>query len=361
MKIMILSNMYPSGPHPGYGIFVFHQVEALKAHHDCRVTLVVSRATPGSLLGRFRKYLALQGRAWSRCLASFDVVHLHYVSSAHILAAAPILLRRKPLVVTAHRGDIYGLPRSGPRKILVSRLLRRARAVIAVSRDLKDRMVEDLGIQEERVSVINVGCDLTLFKPRSDAEIASLKQELGLTPGAFHILFVGALIRRKGLDTLFKALAGINTADRPTVVIVGAGPDQKALGSLASTLDIEESIRWLGERSHGELPDLYAVSDLFVLPSRSEGTPTVMLEAMASGTCAIVSRVGGVADVISHGRNGFLIDPEESDALRELIVQLMRDPQLRTRVARNGRADMEEHSLARQADRIAAIYRNALR
>jgi glycosyltransferase involved in cell wall biosynthesis len=320
------------------------------------VILAVSKTAAKSLVARIFKYVTLHLKAWSRLFSHYDIVHVHYPSSANIMAAAPVLLRRKPLVVTIHGSDLHSLPQSGLQKLLVGNFLRSADAVIAVSADLKHQLVKNLHIREEKISVIHVGCDLTFFKPRPAHEIAALKKQMGLDLDTMHILFVGAILVRKGLDVLFKSLAEIKAPSRPVLLIAGAGPEHGLLENLAKTLGISDSVRWLGVKHPGEISALYAVSDIFVLPSRTEGTPTVMLEAMASGTPAIVSRVGGVPEVIAHDKNGFMVEPEDVAVLGKLILNLAHDPELRARISRQSVLDMQEHSLARQVERIMQIY-----
>jgi glycosyltransferase involved in cell wall biosynthesis len=96
--------------------------------------------------------------------------------------------------------------------------------------------------------------------------------------------------------------------------IAGIGPSEAELKEIALRHRLRDHIHWLGVVTHDKLPEFYAAADALVLPSHSEGTPTVLLETMAMGTPAIITRVGGVPDVVQHAENGLLFEPNESYA-----------------------------------------------
>jgi len=218
---------------------------------------------------------------------------------------------------------------------------------------------DDFGVPEHRVETINVGCNTSLFTPAMPARKGDLRQQLGFSTDRFSILFVGTLEPRKGLVTLFKALEALSPQCSVELFMVGIGPSEHELKERARNHPLSEHIHWLGALSHDQLPGYYAAADAFVLPSRAEGTPTVLLEAMASNVPVIITRVGGVPDVVQHEVNGLLFDPDDSETLRRLIEQLQEDTELAHRLARNAAKDVEEHSLTRQTTRIEAIYRAA--
>jgi len=358
MTVLMLSNMFPSPDHPAFGVFVRNQVECLESRHRHRMILVVAREDPERLLRKILKYTMLHIRAWGAVFRRFDLVHLHYASSAHILAASPILLLcNKPVIVTIHRGEIYTLPDHGVRKSIVGRFLRKAKAVIAVSADLESKLRDNLGVEASKITVIDVGCDLRRFRPTPPGTKAMAKERVGLPPDTATILFVGSLISRKGLDFLLRALSKQSASRQLKLLLVGRGPDHGQLLKLADRLGISDRILWLGERSNDELPDWYSAADIFVLPSRSEGTPTVLLEAMASGCPIVASRVGGIPEVITHGINGLLFDVDDGTQFERQLTCLLDDAGTRERLGARAHLDAKDHSLERQVDRIAEIYR----
>lgn len=355
--------MYPSAENPSLGVFIHNQVLEMAKTHALEPRLVVSSARPESRLGKTVKYLMLHLKAWRVAFAKFDLAHLHYPSAIHLLAAMPaLLIRSKPLVITTHRGDIYyTLPRRGFNRWITRRLLERADAIVAVSSDLKQKMTDELGIAARKISIIDVGCDLTRFTPCLPTAKQPLKRQLGLPEDELALLFVGSLIRRKGLDVLFEALRGLETLEGVSILIVGVGGEEETLKRNADYLEVREHVRWLGELPNTALPSWYSAADVFVLPSRSEGTPTVLLEAMASGTPVVSSRVGGVPELIAHERSGLLFDSEDSMQLRECLRRLLQHEQLRQELATQALEDVHEHSLERQIGRVVDLFHSVAR
>jgi len=359
LRILMVSNMYPTSEDPGYGIYVYDLVEELR-RLGAAVELLVVSSKPRTLIERAIKYARLFLKACQYRKGAFDVVHLHFPQTSHLLAASPVLLGSgKPYVLTIHRGEVHEIPRTGLRSGLASWFWRRAYRVIAVSRELANMLQDDFGVQERRIEIINVGCNTSLFTPAMPARKGDLRQQLGFSTDRFSILFVGTLEPRKGLVTLFKALEALSPQCSVELFLVGIGPSEHELKERVRNHPLSEHIHWLGALSHDQLPGYYAAADAFVLPSRAEGTPTVLLEAMASNVPVIITRVGGVPDVVQHEVNGLLFDPDDSETLRRLIEQLQADTELAHRLARNAAKDVEEHSLTRQTMRIEAIYRAA--
>src|SRR5262245_41973789 len=147
--------MYPSAEAPSYGIFIRNHVEKMEAEYGIRFRLAVSRARVETPRAKLRKYAELYARTVASLPASFDLVHLHYPSPAFLPAALlPRVLRNKPLVITSHGGDINMPPLDGARRHVVAQIVRRADAVIAVSKDVA-RMLDALGVPNDRLHVID--------------------------------------------------------------------------------------------------------------------------------------------------------------------------------------------------------------
>lgn len=360
MRVLLLSQMYPSNRNPSLGVYIRNQVEEMRTTHGLEPRLVVSYVRPTNPLGRIFKYFALHLKAWGVAFTKFDVAHLHYPSPIHLLAASPaLLIRSKRLVITTHRGDIYALPDSGPSRWVTRKFLQRADAIVAVSGDLKKKMTDELGISAEKISIVDVGCDLRRFTPCLPSSKGPMKKALGLPEDELVLLFVGDVIRRKGLDLLFAALADLETLEGVSLHIVGVGPEQEELETTPSYLEIRDHVRWVGELPNTDLPRRYAAADAFILPSRSEGTPTVLLEAMSSGAPVISSSVGGVPDLITHDHNGLLFESEDIDRLRDCLQRLVQDGNLRERLAAQALEDIKEHSLEKQIARVVRLFRPA--
>jgi glycosyltransferase involved in cell wall biosynthesis len=179
-------------------------------------------------------------------------------------------------------------------------------------------------------------------------------------------LFVGALSKwhgYKGLEVLINALAIASKLRKDmALLVVGDGILKPAYQKQASELNLSDKVIIAGDASDQDLPSYYAASDLLVLPSkdRSEGFGLTILEANACGKPAIGSNVGGIPDVIHHGRNGLLVPPNDPKALSNALVLLVEDDSLRTEMGRNGRRFAEEHDWSKVADATEKIYDEAL-
>jgi glycosyltransferase involved in cell wall biosynthesis len=225
-----------------------------------------------------------------------------------------------PLVVKAHGSDILTLLSRGSRRYeLASDVLKQADGIITVSRDLADRVAE-LGASADRVRVIYNGVNTSLFCP---GDMLEARVRLGIDLKSLTVLFIGNLVHVKGLDILLDACGLLrNEGVEFTMYFIGQGEMRAALERQAAALGLANRIRMVGVKPHRELPDWFRAADIFVLPSRSEGVPNVLLEASACGTPYVASRVGGIPEIAHLGR-GELVPPEDFRALAAQMKQYL--------------------------------------
>jgi rhamnosyl/mannosyltransferase len=175
------------------------------------------------------------------------------------------------------------------------------------------------------------------------------------------VLFVGRLVEYKGIDVLLRALAGL---DGVRAVLVGDGPRRGALEELAGDLGLHDRVAFEGEVSDERMAELYGACDLFVLPSvtRAEAFGLVQLEAMAAGKAVVSTAVPtGVPWVNQHERTGLIVPPGDVPALRRAIDRLLSDPELRSRMGREGRARVaRDFTPARMIQQMLALYREVI-
>jgi glycosyltransferase involved in cell wall biosynthesis len=172
---------------------------------------------------------------------------------------------------------------------------------------------------------------------------------------------VGHLRRLKGVDVFLQA-ARLVVAEMPEAmgIIVGSGEDEADLRILSTRLGVDASVDFLGYRSDARR--LMRALDVFVVPSRHEGLPVALLEAMTLGRPVVATAVGGVPEVVRDGVNGLLVPPEDPAALAEGIVRLLRDHELASRLAARAVETVEESfTAARAGEQILAVYEQVLR
>jgi glycosyltransferase involved in cell wall biosynthesis len=201
--------------------------------------------------------------------------------------------------------------------------------VIAVSRSTRDYLVAHEKMSAERVTTIHNGIDLEEFAPRPELR-ADARRRLGLPADAFIVGGIGRLTYQKNFS-LFIDAAGTVLARRPSAyfVIAGTGPEEQELRERVTRLGIGERVRFLGYV--GDMPSLYPALDALMLTSRYEGLPITVLEAMATGTTIVSSRLDGVAEILRDGEEAALVSPADKDEFAARLCELIDNPDLAAR------------------------------
>lgn len=249
-------------------------------------------------------------------------------------------------------GRLAGLPvvtvLHGQKDIEGSRLLRLRGRVLALPRGrtvfvsgaLRGALQPVLGLSDGRCAVIHNGVDIARFgQPAS----GRLRAALGLAPGQLLIGAVGNLRPPKAYDVLLEAAAEV-ARRHPGAYFVVAGegrpPLLDELEALRDRLGLQDRFRFLGLVE--DIPGLLAELDLFVLSSSREGFSIACVEAMAAGRPVVATRSGGPEEIVEDGVSGRLVGPGNAEALAGAILELVADPELRSRLARAGRRRAEQ-------------------
>lgn len=208
---------------------------------------------------------------------------------------------------------------------------RDAACVVACNTDVA-RTLRTTGVETH---LIPHGVDLTHFRPTP----------VPAGPPT-RLLAVGRLVPKKGFDVLLDAVTALQTPWHLT--LVGDGPERERLEALARARGMAERVRFAGSCTHADLPQLYAESQVVVVPSVEDATgdrdglPNVVLEAMASGRAVVASDIGATASAIVSGRTGLLVPPGEVSALTRALERLVRQPALGVDLGRHARRRVEE-------------------
>jgi glycosyltransferase involved in cell wall biosynthesis len=251
-----------------------------------------------------------------------DVIHAHWFVPQGIVAVLVGRVLKIPVVITAHGADVYGL-RGQLLGALRKALASRCEAVTVVSRDMATKLPAVTSRRGEPPRVMPMGVDTRRFsaEPRRGDDSNQT------------VLFVGRLAKKKGVEYLIRAFPDV-LARHPDarLVVVGEGPCHAELETLSGQLGLADRVRFAGAQPPAELPRFYGGSRVFVGPSLvtrggdTESFGLVFVEAMASDCPVVGTSVGGIPDVVIHGRTGLLVEPESPAALATAINRLLASP-----------------------------------
>ena len=232
-----------------------------------------------------------------------------------------------------------------------------AHRVVAVSHAVGRDLVTRYRLPAEQVVVIQNGIDPARFVPERPP--AAVRAELGLGPDTRLVGLVGRLTRQKGADLLVAALPSLVTSwPQLRCLFVGDGMLGPELRRRAAALEVAPHCVFLGPRH--DVADLVAILDLVVLPSRSEGLPFALLEAMALAKPVVATRVGGNPEVVEDGRTGLLVPPEDPVALARAVRFLLDHPAEAAAMGQRARERvLRDFSLTRSVGALQELYRSA--
>lgn len=292
-----------------------------------------------------RRLIAEKCRQWAP-----DVVHTHGYRAD--LVDSPVAARLDVARVSTFHGFTGGTLRNRFYELLQRRAGRRMDGVIAVSGELGDRLARS-GVTRERLHVVP-----NAYRRRSDfLDRAAARRTLGLPANTFVIGWIGRLTNEKGADVLVDALSGL-PAEGIVTAFLGDGSDRAQLVARAE-LRAPGRVRWLGL-----VPDaarLMKAFDVFVLSSRTEGTPIVIFEAMDAGVPIVATRVGGVPDVL-RSDDALLVTPESSVALGAAIRSVRGNMALSMARARSASERLDSaYAVDSWVERHQMIYRHVAR
>jgi teichuronic acid biosynthesis glycosyltransferase TuaC len=357
MRVLAITKIFPNAAEPLSAPFNRQQFAALADHCDLSVMATIPWFPGAGLLGKWSTAGKLAAVPRRETIDGIDVTHPRtlfipkgaFATWGPLYAAsiAPALApyRNKVDVVLGSwaypdgfaaviAAKLLGVPcvvkLHGSARRMTAWALPRAERVVAVSRPLADEAIA-LGCSPDRVKVVMNGVDAELFTPR---DRAAARSELGLPAGPLAVC-VGNLKPEKGVLDLGRAWeAVLREVPDATLVVVGDGPLKGELEAV--TRQHGERVRLIARQPLERIPLYLAAADILVLPSHSEGTPNVVLEALASGRRVVATTVGGVPDLITSSTLGTLVPPSEPAALATAIATALRLPYDAQEVARLG-------------------------
>lgn len=357
IRTLLFSTLYPSSVRPNHGIFVETRLRHLLATRKVETRVVAPVPWFPSRHARFGDWskqaatptyeernevqvwhpryflppkvgmniapfvLALGARRTIQDLIQngydFDLIDAHYYYPDGVAAALLAAWFNKPLIITARGTDLNLIPKYVIPRYWIRWAEKRAAASIGVCKALTDRLIE-LGGNPEKTHVLRNGVDLQRFQPIDQTDA---RARLNLSKG--HIfLSVGHLIELKGHHLAIEALAAFPNA---RLVIVGDGPERERLNTRTVQYGVTDRVIFAGAQPQEKLKDWYSAADILLLCSSREGWANVLLEAMACGTPAVATAVGGTPEVVQSAFAGRIVQDRTATALISGIRSLMDD------------------------------------
>lgn len=284
-----------------------------------------------------------------------DLVHMHFSIQASIWRKSfcvPLAkLFRKPVILHAHAGGFpeYLASRPAWQRRWILRTLRRADALVVLSESWRKYYLDLTGLSEDRV--------VALPNPIHLPEIVPDRRNRPVV----KLVFLGRMDENKGPVRILGAVSLLSDTLRQKVRLVMAGDGAvqevrraaKTLG-LARQAVVED---WVSPQRRDQL---LAEGDVFILPSKAEGMPMSLLEAMAWGLPVITTPVGGIPEVVRHGESGFLVQPTDEKAISLAVQELVEDEDLRLRMGAAARSTVERFAIPRYWTSLGQLYRQTL-
>jgi teichuronic acid biosynthesis glycosyltransferase TuaC len=378
LHVLTLTPFYPTQQDDAQGCFVAEPLLALEQQGIANTVLAVqpfyrtSSASTSAHRAHWTRFPALPGGfglpssgafLFARILKQVRQIHrTNPLQVIHAHAALPcghaaVLLGRElgiPFVVTVHGRDAFSTNQVGGYAgnwcKRISRLVyRSAKTVVCVSEKVRDQVLEGAA-GPVNTSVIYNGVDPQVFVPaREDNIVAGI------------ILSVGNLIATKGHALLLRAFANIHQQfPKASCEIIGDGPELSRLLALATELKINDKTHFLGRRSRSQVADAMRRCTVFALPSKYEGLGCVYLEAMSAEKPVIGCRGQGIAEIIHHRSNGWLVGPDDLEELTDALSVLLPDPQLQRQIGDTARQTiLQAFTVEHQAEQLARLYQES--
>jgi glycosyltransferase involved in cell wall biosynthesis len=337
-KLMRSSSLLPDRLNP------FQSTSDL--NHLREASLPVKLAAAIALFGFFASALRLARQT--------EVICSHWLLPSGLIGALLSAGLRKPHIAVEHSGALHLLMNRRGGRWISRFIIARSRRVIVVSQDLRRKLIALCPDARGKSRVIPMGVDVghELYD-RHDLHRQNEQNEP-------FILFIGRLMKIKGVDLLLEAMREISGA---RLIIAGDGPERKSLEALAAGLMVDAE--FLGQVDAASRNALFAACAVVVIPSRSlagrtEGLPVVCLEAMAAGCAVIAARAGGLAEIVRDQHNGLLFEPDDAGMLAEKLRMLLNDAARRARLGQNARRTATDYDWTQVAASYARLIKDSL-
>lgn len=317
MKILLISNLYPSSTNPVYGTFVKNFKDQLE-NNNFNFELSVIKGQGQTRFEKIKKYFNFFKDVISNIKNDdYDMIYVHYISHSLL----PLILVRKyikkPLILNAHGSDVFSNNKFGSLiQELVIPIIKKANLIVVPSYYFKDVVSNKFQINPNKIYVSpSGGIDIELFKP------LDIKKDKTFTMG-----YVSRIDKGKGWDLLLNSAYQLkNKGLNFKVIVVGSGAQEQDFLAQVDNLKLNKLIEYLGGKPHSELVNYFNDMDIFIFPTtrKAESLGLVGIEAMACGVPVVGSNIGGLPSYIDDGVNGKLFEAGNVEELTKCIRYFM--------------------------------------
>lgn len=387
MKVLYITTSFPSHPHDMAGIFVLNLARALvKESHDMECTVLTPAASsssnwpedinvirfqyapkktqllaqrPGGIPQALREkpaaFLLVPGFLLSmlgwivRLAPVHDVIHAHW-SITGFTASLAANFSNVYLITTIHGSDFNMAKRNVVSRFIMQRTLKKSHIVAGVSKSILDGLKEVYPAYSEKIVFVPNGVNDIFYSISPLSKKADSK---------INFLYIGSLIPLKGVDTLISACGRLGPTANWSLTIVGDGLERERLKALCREHEITDRVRFLGVQPPDRIPGIMQTAHCLILPSYSEGRPSVILEAMAAGLPVIATDIPGTNELVLDGVNGWLFKAGDFHGLGKILKKILDAPEVLVPMGRKGREMMLENGLTWQstARRYIELYK----
>jgi glycosyltransferase involved in cell wall biosynthesis len=315
MKILLLSNMYPSIESPHYGVFVANFTKEFSMLGITINKVVITKKN--SKIKKLISYFIYTFECcWKVLFTKYDLIYVHYINHSLIPFIFLRFFIKKPFIINAHGGDVFYESKVAKFiAVYTSKVLPYATKIVVPSNYFKKELINRFKLKEDVIFISpSGGINLEIFKPRVQSVVLPLK-----------IGYVGRIDLNKGWDTFIEAIVKLRN-ESIEIHIGGDGKEYFLLKELIKRYKLSNIVKLYGYIDHEKINEFFNLIDVLVFPSRRNGESLglVPIEALACGVPVIANDNGAVKDFILNKENGFLYYNDSSEELKNKLLDFQK-------------------------------------